>query len=60
MEMPAQLGTQQGTQTLALFSQDFPYMHFYWMVMTSKINFIFQVSESYLIIENSILKKKLI
>ena len=35
-------------------------MHFYWMVMTSKINFIFQVSESFLMIENLILKKKLI
>ena len=58
MEMPAHLGTLQGTQTLALFFQDFPYMHFYWMVMTSKINFIFQVSESCLMIEKLILNKK--
>ena len=35
-------------------------MHFFWMVMTSEINFIFQVSESCLMIENLILKKKLI
>ena len=59
MEMPAHLGTQKGTQTLALFFQDFPYMHFYWMVMTSKINFIFQVIEPCFMIENLILKKKL-
>ena len=52
MEMQAHLGTLQGTQPLALFFQDFLYMHFYWMVMTSKINFIFQVSESCLMIEN--------
>ena len=33
-------------------------MHFCWMVITSKINFISQVSESCLMIENLILKKK--
>ena len=60
MEMQAHLGTQQGTQTLALFFQDFPYMHFHWMVMSSKIYFIFQVSESCLMTENLILKKNLI
>ena len=35
-------------------------MHFHWMVMSSKINFIFEVSESCLMIENLILKKQLI
>ena len=60
MEMPAHLGTQQGTLTLALLFQVIPYMHFYWMVITTKINFIFQVSESFLMIENLILKKNLI
>ena len=55
--MPAYLGTQQGTQTLALVFQDFPYMHFHWMAISSKLNFIFEVSESCLMIENLILKK---
>ena len=32
-------------------------MHFYWMAISSNINFIFEVSESCLIIENLILKK---
>ena len=60
--MPAHLGTQQGTQTfqVGIVFQDFPYMHFHWMAISSKINFIFEVSESYLMIENLILKKKLI
>ena len=57
--MPAHLGTQQGTQTLALFFQDFPYMHFHSMAISSKINFIFEVSDSCLMIENLSLKKKL-
>ena len=35
-------------------------MHFHSMVMSSKINFIYEVSESSLTIENLILKKKLI
>ena len=35
-------------------------MHFHWMAISSKINFIFEVLESCLTIENLILKKKLI
>ena len=58
VQTPAHLGTQQGTQTLTLFFQDLPYMHYNWMAISSKINFIFEVSDSCLImIENLILKR---
>ena len=44
---------------IGIVFQDFPYMHFHWMAISSRINFIFVVSECSLTIENLILKKKL-